>query len=98
MKIRMVIFATLIFATCGASLLNLTAMAAAAPDFQKVLEGAKKEGKLVVWVSTPAREKTHRLLLEAFNKRFGLQTRWEWTPLIRTMHTGVKPWSPTAYR
>ncbi|MBI4525656.1 MAG: extracellular solute-binding protein [Deltaproteobacteria bacterium] len=64
--------------------LGSNSLAASATDFKKVLEGARKEGKLIVWVSTPNREKTHRLLLDAFNKRFGLQTRWEWVAMHPT--------------
>lgn len=84
MKLRIFVMIMALEFLCSTGDLARRSLAAAAPDFKRVLEGAKKEGKLVVWVSTPNREKTHRLLLEAFNKRFGLQTRWEWVAMHPT--------------
>ena len=43
-----------------------------AQTFQQILEGAKKEGALVVAVSSPGLPATHQALFDAFNKRFGL--------------------------
>lgn len=81
---RLVVALLAVALTQSAGRLRSSSLAASATDFKRVLDGAKKEGKLVVWVSTPNREKTHRLLLEAFNKRFGLQTRWEWVAMHPT--------------
>lgn len=68
-------------AAAALAALLLMAMSASAASFDEVLAGAKKEGKLVVWVSTPNKETTHSALAEAFNKRFGLQTKWEWVAM-----------------
>ena len=87
MKSLLVIIVAIVLSFWATNVLVSVSQAAAVPDFQKLLEGAKKEGKLVLWVSTPAREKTHRLLLEAFNKHFGLQTRWEWIAMHPTQAT-----------
>jgi iron(III) transport system substrate-binding protein len=89
MKNILVIIAAIVLSFWAVNIVVLVTVSQAAgvPDFQKVLEGAKREGKLVIWVSTPAREKTHQLLLEAFCKRFGLQTRWEWIAIHPTQST-----------
>lgn len=42
-----------------------------ATAFQKILEGAKAEGKVVYWPNTPARDETMQALLDAFKKRYG---------------------------
>jgi iron(III) transport system substrate-binding protein len=49
-----------------------------ADAFDDLVAGAKKEGKLSIAVSTPNEDATHRALLEAFDKRFGLHTEWSW--------------------
>lgn len=54
------------------------AVAQTQPTFQNVLDGARKEGKLFVWVSSPALPETHRALIQAFNARFNLKTEVEW--------------------
>lgn len=51
------------------------------PDFQTLIDGAKAEGQLVVWLTTPALPRTHVALFEAFNKRFGLSVKYEWLPM-----------------
>jgi iron(III) transport system substrate-binding protein len=48
--------------------------------FDGVLEAAKKEGTVVVWITSPARPETHQALIEAFNKRFGTSIRVQWLP------------------
>lgn len=53
---------------------------AQAPDFQTVLAGAKRESALVVRITNPSLPQTHKALEEAFNKRFGLTVKLEWTP------------------
>jgi iron(III) transport system substrate-binding protein len=51
-------------------------------EFQKVLEGAKKETNLVVWSSNPALEPTQNAMVDAFKQRFGLnQLNVEWLPI-----------------
>jgi ABC-type Fe3+ transport system substrate-binding protein len=52
----------------------------AAPEktFEKVLEGAKKEGRVVVWAPDPASEGARKAAFDAFNKRFGLNIQGEW--------------------
>lgn len=52
--------------------------AAAETTFEKVLEGAKKEGKVIVWAPDPASEGARKAAFEAFNKRFGLNIQGEW--------------------
>jgi iron(III) transport system substrate-binding protein len=67
----------------------IAAMVAAAPvsaqsklgaTFDEIVAGAKKEGKLVAWIVAPRGPDTHKTLIEAFNKRFGLETKMEWVP------------------
>src|SRR6187397_1524863 len=52
-----------------------TVHAQSSPTFAQVLEGARKEGALIVWASSPGEQQTYRALFEAFNKRFGLNTK-----------------------
>jgi iron(III) transport system substrate-binding protein len=52
--------------------------AAAETTFDKVLEGAKKEGRIVVWAPDPASEAGRKAAFDAFNKRFGLNIQGEW--------------------
>lgn len=40
-----------------------------------------KQGKFVNMVSSPKGERAHRAIMDAFHKRFDLQTQWEWLPL-----------------
>jgi len=53
------------------------ALAQAAPTFEQILEGAKKEGAIVVWGTSPSQQATYKALFEAFNKRFGLDLKAE---------------------
>lgn len=78
-------------ALSAVSALLLTALAASAqaPSFQSVLDGARKEGGVTVWVSSPGRPETHAALFEAFNKRFGLQVKGEWSP-AGSVQTGAR--------
>lgn len=62
---------------------------ASEPTFQSILDGARKEGSLVVWVSSPGLPATHQALFEAFNKRFGLSLKAEWSP-ASSVQTGSK--------
>lgn len=62
---------------------------AATPTFAQVLEGARREGSLVVSVSSPGLPETHKALFEAFNKRFNLNLKAEWTP-ASSVSTGTR--------
>jgi iron(III) transport system substrate-binding protein len=71
----------LISALAIAGVLSAASVARAqAPDFQTVLNAAKREGTLVVRITNPSLPQTHKALEEAFNKRFGLSAKLEWTP------------------
>ncbi|RUZ72795.1 ABC transporter substrate-binding protein, partial [Mesorhizobium sp. M7A.F.Ca.US.006.01.1.1] len=50
------------------------------PTLEKIIEGAKQEGKLTAWILVPAKPETHRAVIQAFNTRFGLNTEVEWVP------------------
>jgi iron(III) transport system substrate-binding protein len=52
--------------------------AAAETTFEQVLEGAKKEGRVIVWAPDPASEGARKAAFDAFNKRFGLNIQGEW--------------------
>lgn len=66
-------------ALCAQSL--ATQAQTAKPDIQKIIQGAKAEGKLVVWLTTPALPRTQAAVFDAFNKRFGLSIKYEWLPM-----------------
>ncbi|WP_274630793.1 ABC transporter substrate-binding protein [Arvimicrobium flavum] len=57
------------------------AVAQEAPTFDQVLAGAKEEGKLIVWGSSPNKPETYQALFDAFNKRFGLDIQAEFLPI-----------------
>ncbi|MGI6856180.1 extracellular solute-binding protein [Mesorhizobium sp. 1B3] len=69
-------------------LVSLSAPAFSA-TFEEVLEGAKKEGRLFVLVSSPGKPETHQAVAKAFNERFGLNTQIEWTA-TNPVQTGSK--------
>jgi ABC-type Fe3+ transport system substrate-binding protein len=54
-----------------------------------VLDGARREGALMVSVSSPGLPDTHKALFEAFNKRFGLNLKAEWSP-ASSVSTGTR--------
>jgi iron(III) transport system substrate-binding protein len=57
------------------------ASAAGSPAFQSLLEAARTEastGTLSLSITEPNQESTYRALMEAFNKRFGLNVRYQW--------------------
>jgi iron(III) transport system substrate-binding protein len=72
--------------TAAIALLGLTlptiasAQTTLGKTYEEILEGAKKEGKLVAWIVAPRGPDTHKALIDAFNKRFGLETKMEWVP------------------
>lgn len=72
-----------------AGFLALGTAQAQAPSFASVLEGAKKEGSLIVWVSSPGKPETHKALFDAFNKRFNLNLKMEWSP-ASSVSTGTR--------
>src|SRR5688500_14681175 len=82
-------FGIAMLSLAGALLLQPAAVMAQQPTFQSVLEGARKEGSLTVWVSSPGRPETHAALFEAFNKRFGLSIKGEWSP-AGSVQTGAR--------
>ena len=57
------------------------ASAAPASELARVLEAARKEaseGPLFVSITQPNQDATYQALFDAFNKRFGLNVRYEW--------------------
>ncbi|MES2976885.1 MAG: extracellular solute-binding protein [Pseudomonadota bacterium] len=74
---------------CIAGFIATAAAHAQTPTFASVLEGAKREGSLVVWVSSPGLPATHKALFEAFNKRFNLNLKAEWSP-ASSVSTGTR--------
>jgi ABC-type Fe3+ transport system substrate-binding protein len=65
-----------------------TVNAQSSPTFAQVLDGARKEGALIVWASSPGEQKTYRALFDAFNKRFGLNTKAEFLGINATRGRG----------
>ncbi|MFN8925639.1 MAG: hypothetical protein ACK5WM_08790, partial [Rhodospirillales bacterium] len=61
----------------------------AATDFAAVLDGARREGNLIVRVSSPGGPDTHKALFDAFKARFGLNVQAEWTP-VSSVQTGTR--------
>ena len=49
-------------------------------NFDAIVSGAKREGRLTAWIVAPRMPATHQALITAFNKRFGLNTQLEWVP------------------
>jgi len=80
-----------LLAAVAAGTVALGAMmaSASAATFDEVVEGARKEGKLFVVVSSPGKPETHAALAEAFNERFGLDISVEWTA-TSPVQTGTK--------
>jgi spermidine/putrescine-binding protein len=58
--------------------------AAKSAEFQKILDGAKAEGAITVWLSVPKLDDTKKALFEAFEKRFDVKVAWEWLNLHET--------------
>ncbi|MDI6028948.1 extracellular solute-binding protein [Corticibacterium sp. UT-5YL-CI-8] len=63
-----------------AATLFSASQSAGADDFPTILQKAKEEGSVIVRIASPALPQTHAALQDAFNKRFGLDVRVEWTP------------------
>ena len=80
--------AALLLAGTAALVPLSTASAQSTPTFAQVLEGARKEGALIVWASSPGEQKTYRALFDAFNKRFGLNIKAEFLGINATRGRG----------
>src|SRR4051812_9741459 len=52
----------------------------AAPTFQQVVDGAKREGELILLTTYPTQDKNKQKLIAAFNARFGLNLKISWVP------------------
>jgi iron(III) transport system substrate-binding protein len=83
------VVARAVFCVAAMAMLGAADVRAQAPTFAAVLEGAKREGSLVVWVSSPGRPETHKALFDAFNKRFNLNLKAEWSP-ASSVSTGTR--------
>lgn len=59
----------------------LTPATAAEPGFDELVRGARREGAIEIWVGSPSASNVHRALLDAFQRRFGIETRWKWVVL-----------------
>ncbi len=89
MAIRQVSLALTLVAGMLAALPQVALAQASEPSFQSILDGAREEGSLIVWVSSPGLPATHQALVDAFNKRFGLSLKAEWSP-ASSVQTGSK--------
>lgn len=57
---------------------------AAAANSEAIIDAAReeaKQGTFLVMVSSPKGERSHRVLMDAFQERFDLDLDWEWMPL-----------------
>jgi iron(III) transport system substrate-binding protein len=61
------------------ALLSTGAAAQQDPTYESVLEAARKERTLLVAISTPGLPESQQALSAAFNKRFGIDARIEWS-------------------
>jgi iron(III) transport system substrate-binding protein len=64
----------------AASLLAAPA-SAAEPSLEETIAGARREGAIEIWVGSPSSNAVHRALLDAFQRRFAIETRWKWVVL-----------------
>lgn len=77
---KMIVAAATVFATVGVATPVLAAEKLG-NTYDEIVAGARKEGKLAVWMYLPTQPTTHRAVIDAFNKRFNLNTQAEWLPL-----------------
>jgi len=76
-------------ATAASLMLSHAALAQAAQTFDEVVAKAKEEGALFIAISSPGVPEGHQALIKAFNERFGLNLRIEWTP-TNPVQTGTR--------
>jgi iron(III) transport system substrate-binding protein len=69
--------------------LSANAVQAQTPSYEQILEGARKEGRLFVAVSSPGTPQAHAAIAKAFNERFGLNITVEWNA-ANPVQTGTK--------
>jgi iron(III) transport system substrate-binding protein len=82
---RTILGAVALLASATCTLISASAQnSSATPDFQKVVDAAKAEGRLDIWIATPTLPRTQAALFDAFNKRFGLSIKYEWLPMHPT--------------
>ena len=62
-------------------LLATVSGARAQSSFDRVLAGARLEGAIEIWLGSPSSGQVHRALLDAFQRRFGIEVRWKWVAL-----------------
>lgn len=53
----------------------------AQPAFDEIVAGAKKEGAIEIWMASPNANNVQRALFDAFEKRFGVRTKWKWVTI-----------------
>ncbi|MGB6104309.1 MAG: extracellular solute-binding protein [Pusillimonas sp.] len=73
--------------SCAAALAPSSA-SAAGKDNGQIVEKARQEaqkGTFMIMVSSPKSEAAHKKIMEAFQKRFDIKVKWEWTPLTSTV-------------
>ncbi|WP_269932903.1 ABC transporter substrate-binding protein [Aminobacter sp. HY435] len=63
-----------------AGILTAAGQSAAADGFDTIVEKAKAEGNVIVRITNPSSPEAHAALEKAFNERFGLSVKLEWTP------------------
>jgi len=70
---------------CGLALLaglgGAAAPAGAQPAFEEVLAGARREGRIEIWMASPTHGEVHRALFEAFERRFAVKIDWKWVTI-----------------
>ncbi|QGZ36612.1 ABC transporter substrate-binding protein [Stappia indica] len=76
--------AAVVAATLAAVTASVPARAADAPTIEELVEGAKKEGRLVVLLLQPTQQHNREIVMEAFKSRFGLDIDIEWSPMHPT--------------
>jgi iron(III) transport system substrate-binding protein len=69
------------FGLLAVLLLLLTMPAAAQTRFDEVLAGARREGAIEIWLASPSSGRVQQALLDAFQRRFGITTHWQWVGL-----------------
>src|SRR5262245_17462010 len=69
-------FKTFVSGVIGLGMVLLPdAARAQTPSYEQIVQGAKREGALILNVTSPSQDASRKRLVEAFNKRFGLDTK-----------------------